>query len=109
MASCSRAPPGEGWHGGGKAKNTNIEATLAGNTNIGATLTGNTNTGEGDTNIGAILGPRDNRDDGARALEGSPLLYTEVQYSDSGHGGARGLVWTVAMVELEASCGQSSS
>ena len=54
---------------GRKAKNTNIEATLPENTNIGATQAGNTNTGEGDTNIGAILGLRDNRDDGARALQ----------------------------------------
>ena len=54
---------------GRKAKNTNMEATLPGNTNIGATQAGNTNSGEGDTNIGAILGPRDNRDDGARALQ----------------------------------------
>ena len=51
------------------AGNTNIEDTLSGNTNMEATLAGNTNIRKGDTNIGAILGPRDNRDDGARALQ----------------------------------------
>ena len=85
---------------GRKAKNTNIEATQA----------GNTNTGQGDTNIGAILGPRDNRDDGTRAVQYSAcsavqcsavqcsaLLYSTVEVSAVQYrtvAVAAGLMWT---------------